>query len=118
MERTLREKLEFEHIIKEEPVTWIDSETLMQSGRLVLTERHLVFMLNDVNEPAIIIDLDTINSLAHETVRTDHNVLVITYLQFYPARFSVLDYDEWEKAIELTRMTPHVRMHLPVMDEE
>src|SRR4051812_22425231 len=101
----LREKLQAEHISREEPAQWIDSETLMQSGRLVLTKKHLVFSLNEAVKPAIVIDLDTINSITNETIITDANVLCIHYLQYNTAKFSVIDPADWEKAIENERMT-------------
>ena len=107
---TLREKLQSEHIIKEEPAQWIDSETLMQSGRLVLTKKHLVFLLNAATKPAVLIDLDTVNTITHETIVTDSNVLCIHYLQYNTAKFSVIDPEAWEKAIEEERMTPHIKM--------
>lgn len=117
MERTIREKLETEKIVKEEPAQWVDSATMIQTGRLILTKKHLVFLLNDAVKPAIVLDLDTINSLTHEDVLTDHNILAVTYLQYDKVMFSVLNYDEWEKAIEEQRMSPHIKMeayHPPV----
>lgn len=80
----------------------------MQNGRLVLSVKHLVFMLNDAVTAAISIDLDTINTLSNETVLTDSNILAITYLQYDTAKFTVLNYEAWEKAIELARMKPHI----------
>lgn len=108
MELTIEEKLNKEGILKSEPAVWVDSEKTMQSGRLVLTQKHIVFMLNDAKSAAISIGLDTINTLANETVVTDSNILAITYLQYDSARFTVLDYEAWEKAIESARMTPHI----------
>ena len=110
MEKSIREKLETEKILKEEPAQWVDSDTVMQSGRLVLTKKHLVFLLNNAQKAAIVIDLDTINALMHEDVRTDHNILAVTYLQYDKVMFSVLNYNEWEKAIEEQRMKPHIKM--------
>jgi hypothetical protein len=117
METTIRKKLEGEHIAKEEPAIWVDSEAVMQSGRLILTSRHLIFAMNDAKKPAITIDLDTINSLANETMLTDHNILAIHYLQYDTAKFTVLNYEEWEKAIEEQRMTPHIKFE-PGANEE
>lgn len=108
MELTIEEKLNKEGVIKSEPAVWVDSEKTMQTGRLILTQKHLVFMLNDAKSAAITIDLDTINVIANETMLTDNNILAITYLQYDTARFTVLDYEAWEKAIELARMTPHI----------
>lgn len=108
MGATIREKLEAEKIVKEEPATWVDSAEIMQSGRLILTKKHLVFMLNDAANAAIKIDLDTINSISHDTVLVDHNIMTITYLQYDIVKFSVLNYEEWEKAIEGQRMSPHI----------
>lgn len=108
MTATLREKLETETIVKEEPAIWVDSASIMQNGRLVLTHKHLVFMLNDAQHAAINIDLDTINTIANETILVDNNILAITYLQYDDVKFSVLDYEAWEKAIEEQRMKPHI----------
>jgi hypothetical protein len=110
MEKSVRDKLKTETIIKDEPAQWIDSSSIMQSGRLTLTKKHLVFALNDAKKAAIVIDLDTINAIKHEDLLTDHNILAITYLQYDVARFSVLDFGEWEKTIEEQRMVPHIKM--------
>ncbi len=110
MEATIREKLQGEHIAKEQPAIWVDSAAIMQSGRLILTSKHLVFLLNDAKKPAISIHLDTVNSIANETLLTDHNILAVNYLQYDTAKFSVLNYKDWEKAIEEQRMTPHIRL--------
>lgn len=105
---TIEEKLTNEGILKSEPAVWVNSESIMQNGRLVLSVKHLVFMLNDAVSAAISIDLDTINILSNETVLTDSNILAITYLQYDTAKFTVLNYEAWEKAIELARMKPHI----------
>ncbi len=115
MEKSLREKLETETIVKEEPAMWVDSETVMQNGRLILTKKHLVFWLNNAPKPAIKIDLDTVNAVKHCDILTDHNILSLTYLQYDTAKFSVLNYEEWEKAIEEQRMKPHVRQSASAM---
>lgn len=104
----IREKLEAEKIVKEEPATWVDSASVMQTGRLILTSKHLVFMLNDAHRVAIAIDLDTINAISHESVLVDNNIMSVSYLQYDNVKFSVLDYEEWEKAIEGQRMQPHI----------
>ena len=86
MGQKIEEKLNNEGILKSEPAVWVNSESVMQNGRLVLTVKHLVFMLNDASTAAISIDLDTINTLANETVVTDNNILTITYLQYDTAK--------------------------------
>ena len=108
MESTIAEKLKNEGVIKSEPAMWVDCETVMQNGRLILTQKHLIFMLNDAPKAAISIDLDTINAISNECVLTDKNILAITYLQYDTAKFTVLNYEEWEKGIETARMTPHI----------
>src|ERR1044071_4483291 len=100
MELTIEEKLNNEGIRKSEPAMWVNSESVMQNGRLVLTDRHLVFMLNEAKTAAISIGLDTINAISNETMVTDSNILAITYLQYDTAKFTVLNYEDWEKAIE------------------
>lgn len=109
METMIRKKLEGENIAKEEPAIWVDSEAIMQTGRLILTSKHVVFVMNEARKPAITIDIDTINSITNEHVLTDHNILAIHYLQYDVAKFTVLNYEEWEKAIEEQRMTPHIK---------
>ena len=108
MDKRTEEKLHKEGIVKNEPAVWVDSEATMQTGRLILTPKHLYFILNDAEKPAISIDLDTINLIAREDLRTDHNIMAITYLQYDTVRFSVLDYAAWEKMIETMRMKPHI----------
>lgn len=105
---TIEEKLTNEGILKSEPAVWVNSESIMQNGRLVLSVKHLVFMLNDATSAAISIDLDTINIISNETVLTDSNILAITYLQYDTAKFTVLNYEDWEKTIESARMKPHI----------
>lgn len=105
---TIEERMKAEGIVRSEPATWVDSESVMQTGRLILTKGHLLFMLNGAHDIAIPIDLDTVNSISHEQLLTDHNILAITYLQYDTARFSVLNYDDWETAIEQQRMQPNV----------
>lgn len=105
-----RERLNAETIVKEEPAMWVDSESVMQNGRLILTSRRLAFMLNGAEKTAISIDLDTINTLSKTSVLVDHNVMAIAYLQYDDVKFSVLNYEEWEKAVEEQRMQPHIKM--------
>ncbi|RYD55034.1 MAG: hypothetical protein EOP56_17585 [Sphingobacteriales bacterium] len=108
MSANIREKLEAEKIVKDEPAMWVDSASVMQNGRLILTSKHLVFMLNDAQNAAITIDLDTINAISNETVLVDSNIMSVTYLQYDNVKFSVLNYEDWEKAIEGQRIQPHI----------
>ncbi len=108
MERTVEEKLKREGVVISEPAIWVDSATVMQHGRLVLTPKHLVFVIEGATIPAASIDLDTINSISNEQLHTDANILAIHYLQYDVVKFSVLDYDKWEKAIEEKRMSPNI----------
>jgi hypothetical protein len=108
MDKRTEEKLNKEGVVKSEPAIWVDSESTMQSGRLILTPKHLFFILNGAEKPAISIDIDTINVIAREDLLTDHNIMAITYLQYDNSKFSVLDYMAWEKEIELRRMRPHI----------
>jgi hypothetical protein len=107
-QKTIEDRMKAEGIVKSEPATWVDNESVMQAGRLILTKAHLLFMLNGALDIAIPIDLDTVNSISHEHLLTDHNILAVTYLQYHTARFSVLNYEEWEHAIEQQRMQPNV----------
>lgn len=110
MDTRYRERIAIEGILLDEPAMWMDSVTLMQNGRLILTKKRLAFMLNGAPKAAIQLDLDTINTLAHESLLTDPNILAITYLQYQSVKFSVSHFDAWEKAIEDARMTPHISM--------
>ncbi|MCD6063754.1 MAG: hypothetical protein K0R82_1665, partial [Flavipsychrobacter sp.] len=74
MALTIEEKLNNEGILKSEPAMWVNSESVMQNGRLVLSVKHLVFMLNDATTAAISIDIDTINTISNEAVLTDKNI--------------------------------------------
>jgi hypothetical protein len=108
MENTVEEKLANEGVIKSEPAIWVDSSSVMQHGKLVLTPQHLVFAIEGATIPAAAIDLDTINSIAHEHLLTDPNILAVNYLQYDTLKFSVLNYEDWEKAIEDQRMLPNI----------
>jgi len=108
MDKRTEEKLNKEGVVKSEPAIWVDTEATMQSGRLLLTPKHLYFILNEAEKPAIGIDLDTINVIAREDLLTDHNIMAITYLQYDTVKFSVLDFNDWEKMIETMRMKPHI----------
>ena len=108
MENTVEEKLANEGVIKSEPAIWVDSSSVMQHGKLVLTSQHLVFAIEGATIPAAAIDLDTINSIAHEHLLTDPNILAVNYLQYDTLKFSVLNYEDWEKAIEDQRMLPNI----------
>jgi hypothetical protein len=107
-QKTIAERMNAEGIIRSEPATWVDNESVMQAGRLILTKAHLLFMLNGALDVAIPIDLDTINSISNGQLFTDPNILTITYLQYNTSRFSVLNYEEWEHDIEQQRMQPNV----------
>ncbi len=108
MERTVGEKLKREGVVLSEPALWVDSESVMQHGKLVLTPKHIVFVIEGASIPATSVDLDTINSISNEHLHTDSNILAIHYLQYDVVKFSVLDYAKWEKAIEDQRMSPNI----------
>ena len=38
----------------------------------------------------------------------DKNILVVNYMQYETARFSVIHYQEWEDAIHTQQNTPHI----------
>ncbi len=113
MEKKWISRIEKEEVVKSEPALWVDSESLMQNGQLILTRKNLYFLVNQAHKPALCIDLDTINQIKAESLHTDHNILCLTYLQYDQTRFSVLDYALWEKALENARMTPHIRQRNP-----
>lgn len=108
MNKYLEQLLEIEVIAKSEPASMLVAGSRRCNGRLILSGKRLLFICNEAENPEIDIDLDTINSIAHESDFVDHNVLAITYLQYEIARFTVIDCAEWEKAIEVQRMTPHI----------
>ncbi len=112
MNKYLEQLLEIEVIAKSEPASMLHADNKRCNGRLILSGKRLLFICNNNDNPEIDIDLDTINALAQESQFVDHNILTINYLQYETARFTVIDYDSWEKAIEQQRMTPHVMASL------
>lgn len=122
MKKDMQEVLNEEGVVRNEPAQWIKSDEQTEHGRLILTTKRLFFTRasteniafnRDVSDepilaPIIEIDLDTINALSRETYVVDENVLAITYLQYETVKFSVIHYDEWEKEIQSTRMTPDI----------
>lgn len=109
MNKYLEQLLDIEVIAKSEPASMLHAGNKHCSGRLILSGKRILFICNNNEEPEIDIDLDTINALQHESFFVDKNILAINYLQYEIARFSVLDYDSWETAIEQQRMKPHVK---------
>ena len=120
MEAKFQELIDTEGIAKNEPATWIKTDSTSVHGRLVLTSKRLLFFKND-NTNAFLrffsraklrslveIDLDTINILSHERHFVDTNVLCVKYMQYEEARFTVLNYEAWETAIHEQQMTPHI----------
>jgi hypothetical protein len=122
MEKKLQEILKIEGVVRNEPATWIKSDDVTEHGRLILTTKQLFFARNVINtsafsryfindqqlEPAIAIDLDTINIVARESHFVDHNVLALTYMQYETAKFSVIHYEDWETDVQRTRMNPDI----------
>jgi hypothetical protein len=108
MKKIFQQPVSEEPIIKNEPAHLVLDGANLHSGRLVLTTKRLMYGRDTHQEPELSIDLDTINKLEHKNLLTDNNILAVIYLQYNEARFSVLDYDAWEDAIESTRMTPHI----------
>jgi len=108
MNKYLEQLLEIEIIAKNEPASMIADNGKRCTGRLILSGKRLLFICNGNDNPEIDIDLDTINALSHESQFVDHNILAITFLQYEVARFTVIDCNSWEIAIEQQRMTPHV----------
>jgi len=114
-------KLRPEDIVKSEPALWIKADNTTEHGRLILTPTRLLFIKNNGHNflfwvaiknrkvtPALEIDLDTVNCVAHEKFMVDKNILAICFLQYERARFSVLNYEEWEKALNMQQMTAHI----------
>ena len=109
MNKYLEQLLEIETIAKSEPASMLNSHNARCNGRLILSGKRLIFICNGNDEPELDIDLDTINCITHESQFVDHNILAINYLQYEAARFTVIDYNAWEKAIEEQRMKPHIQ---------
>lgn len=97
-----------EQIIKSEPAYYITEHNESQTGRLVLTTLRLFWGADTSHDAVFNIDLDTINKIERKTFLVDENILTLTYMQYQEVRFSVVDYDSWEEAIEETRMTPNI----------
>ena len=122
MEKHFQEILKTEGIVRNEPAMWIQPDDRTEHGRLILTSKRLFFartkldtsnlsrhlMTNQHLEPILEIDLDTINVLSRDSYVTDNNVISLTYMQYEAAKFSVIHYEEWEKDIQSTRMTPDI----------
>lgn len=108
MNKYLEQLLNLEGITKSEPANILRESGERHSGRLILSKYRLIFIHNDQEEPELDIDLDTINTIKHTEDFVDHNIMGIEYLQYHTARFTVLNYEDWEKAIEELRMKPHI----------
>lgn len=108
MNKYLEQLLDIEVIAKSEPATILHANKGRCNGRLILSSKRLLFICNGNENPEVDIDLDTINSIAHESQFVDHNIIAITYLQYEVERFTVIDCLSWEKAIEEQRMVPHI----------
>lgn len=115
-------KLRPEDIVKSEPALWIKEDGQTEHGRLILTPLRLLFIKNNGHNflfwiaiknkrvtPTLEIALDTINCVAHEALMVDKNILSICYLQYRHARFTVLDCQAWEKALNMEQMTAHIK---------
>lgn len=109
--------------MKDEPAMWIKSDNSAVYGKLILTSKRLFFIRNSTEsnssvlhffsgdhatDPVLEIDLDTINALSQGTYMVDKNILVVNYMQYETARFSVIHYQEWEDAIHTQQNTPHI----------
>jgi hypothetical protein len=116
MNKYLEQLLEIEVIAKSEPASMLHADNKRCNGRLILSGKRLIFICNGNDYPELDIDLDTINSLSHESQFVDHNILAINYLQYELARFTVIDYTAWETAIELQRMKPHIKAAYSLYD--
>ncbi|MBS1772320.1 MAG: hypothetical protein JST82_05635 [Bacteroidetes bacterium] len=116
MNKYLEQLLDIEVIAKSEPASMLHENNKRCNGRLILSGKRILFICNGNENPEIDIDLDTINSLTHESQFVDHNILAIHYLQYELARFTVIDYDSWETAIEQQRMKPHVKPQFSIYD--
>ncbi len=108
MNKYLEQLLEIEKVAKNEPASMLTGGGKRCNGRLILSAKRILFICNDHEEPELDIDLDTVNRISPECEFVDKNILSITYLQYETARFTVLDYKSWEKALEEQRMVPHI----------
>jgi hypothetical protein len=107
MEKTFRQYMDYDDVVRNEPAMCLKEDGQMVNGRLVLTKKRVLFGTELNARPDYAIDLDTINTLRQETYIVDNHILCIHYLQYERARFSVSDYDSWEKAIEEQRILLH-----------
>lgn len=109
--------------VRDEPAMWIKSDNTTVYGKLILTSKRIFFIRNSTEsnssvlhffsgehatDPIIEIDLDTINTLSQGSYMVDKNILVIDYLQYETAKFSVIHYQDWENAIHSQQITPHI----------
>ncbi len=108
MGKTFQQYIDYDDVVKSHPAQCVCDNHDITNGKLVLTEKKLLFGCSPKEKPHFAIDLDTINSIARETYIVDQNILAITFLQYETVRFSVSDYNSWEKAIEEQRMMPHI----------
>ncbi len=104
--KSVPDMLKNETVVRDEPAMWIKDEDNTQTGKLVLTNKRILFIKND--NILVDIDLDTINSIDQHTYVVDTNVLSITYLQYETVKISVIKYEDWERDIESTRMHPDI----------
>jgi hypothetical protein len=111
MGKTFQQYIDYDDVVKSHPAQCLRDNHDITNGKLVLTEKKLLFGCSLKDKPHFAIDLDTINSIARESYLVDHNILAINFLQYEVARFSVNDYAGWEKAIEEQRMMPHINNH-------
>ncbi len=122
MEKSLRDILKQEGVVRNEPAMWIKEDGVTEHGRLILTGKRLFFARNMINtssfsryfineqelHPIIEIDLDTINTITQEQLVVDPNILSIRYMQYEQVKLSVIDYNDWESDIQRTRMNPDI----------
>jgi len=108
MNKTFRQYMDYDEVVRNEPAMCLRENGEMANGRLVLTGKRILFG-HDMNlPPEYAIGLDTMNAIRRETYIVDDHILCIQYLQYETARFSVSDYDDWEKTIAGQRMIPGV----------
>ena len=122
MEKSLRDILKQEGVVRNEPAMWIKEDGVTEHGRLILTGKRLFFARNMINtssfsryfineqelHPIIEIDLDSINTITQEQLVVDPNILSIRYMQYEQVKLSVIDYNDWESDIQRTRMNPDI----------
>jgi len=122
MKKGFQEIISKEGLLKNEPAMMVLEDGNTEHGRLMLTSKRIFFARNIIKtsgfdnyeireqklEPILDIDLDTINFLNQETHIVDENILSITYLQYETVKLSVINYGEWETAIQSARMNPDI----------